>query len=53
MALRDDLKINIVESKYFEKALENIKPSLSKTDAEKYTSALAESKKGNAPTYMG
>ena len=53
LALRDDLKINIVESKYFEKALENIKPSLSKTDAEKYTSALAESKKGNAPTYMG
>jgi len=53
LALRDDLKVTQVESKYFEKALENVKPSLSKSDAEQYSSALAESKKGKAPTYMG
>jgi len=54
LALRKDLKAKQVKAEHFEKALESIKPSLSKTETDKYVSALAASKRGNnAPTYMG
>jgi len=53
LALRENLKAKQVELKHFEKALESIKPSLSKSEVEQYVNALAKSKKGiSAPTYM-
>ncbi|MBD3263219.1 CDC48 family AAA ATPase [Candidatus Woesearchaeota archaeon] len=53
LSLRKDLKADKVELIHFERALKDVKPSLSKNDTEKYVTALAESKLGKtSPDYM-
>ena len=51
LALRDNIKAKLVTSSNFEAAIQSIKPSLSKEEAERYVAAMAAVKKGAA--YIG
>ncbi len=60
LALRDDIKIKSVEMKYFEQALEKVRPSASKDIEEAYkklkdqfTSARGKSMQEEKPAYYG
>ncbi|HKZ49899.1 MAG TPA: AAA family ATPase, partial [Candidatus Nanoarchaeia archaeon] len=56
LALRDDIKAKVVKRDYFQKALEKVRPSLTKRDIEKYVSNMDAAKRGETafvPAYMG
>jgi len=55
-ALREDINAKTVKQEHFEKALEKVKPSLTKRDLIKYTELMELAKKGSsesAPSYTG
>ena len=56
LALREDTEAKIVKKDHFAKALEKVRPSLTKRDIEKYVSNMDAAKRGETafiPAYMG
>jgi len=56
LALRENIKAKLVTKNHFDKAIEKIKPSLTKRDVDKYVSNMDAAKRGEAafvPAYMG